>query len=278
MKKLSFEENGYWRIDVPEGMTLNKAIEMCKNKFRVWSFYDDFDKSITENDRDTKKAYSVWIKANVEADENLKNRSSQDLNKEGIKGITLLERLLLELQYYKETGEHLDIDKATLCNGSRDVDGGVPDCSWCNVGFTVHYYYPGHRYEGLRARQVFLTNPCNSSLSSSQKRDSHGRYCREESIKDPEATLTTNTTEDTKAKVIEFSTVSWKIEEPTEVYRKYSIPLEKGKIFTKISKGEITLSNEHGYTDFRFIKSKPEKLEAIIKGMQEVLRLEKELW
>src|SRR3990167_5339132 len=45
-------------------------------------------------------------------------------------GITLRERLLMEILYFKETGNHLDIKGWTICSGSRGSDGGVPDVYW----------------------------------------------------------------------------------------------------------------------------------------------------
>ena len=81
---------------------------------------------------------------------------SYELEKEGIKGITLLERLQLELDYFNETGKHLDIDNLTLCSGSRYSDGSVPYVDWVSSDSTmrVGWCYPDSRNDGLRSREI----------------------------------------------------------------------------------------------------------------------------
>ena len=44
--------------------------------------------------------------------------------------MTLLERLILEVKYFTETGKHLDVKGVTLCTGSRNSDGNVPYVDW----------------------------------------------------------------------------------------------------------------------------------------------------
>ena len=89
-----------------------------------------------------------------EADEELKNKSANDLKSDGTNCVTLEERLLLEMMYFRETGKHLDIQNITLCAGSRRPRGGVPRVSWYSVGVGVDWCGPGHAYGGLRARAV----------------------------------------------------------------------------------------------------------------------------
>jgi len=153
----------YWRIDIPKGLTLNQAIEDCKKLFPVWTYYDDLDKEVAVNDRTSEKAYTVWVKANIEADEENINLSADDLKEKGHRGITLLERLVLELNYFKETGKHLDIDGWTLCSGSRYRFGYVPCACWYGE-FYVNWYYADNRRPNRRSRSVFETDPSTLPL------------------------------------------------------------------------------------------------------------------
>ena len=146
--------NGTWTITVPEGMTIEKALAECKALFSVQRWTDKNMDEIVTSDRDTKKAYTIKFKSNVEADEELKNLSANDLR--GRKTITLLERILLELDYFKRTGEHLDVENITLCAGSRDTVGFVPRCHWLDGKFYVYWLCLGYSGSSLRARVAVL--------------------------------------------------------------------------------------------------------------------------
>ena len=150
----------YWQIDIPKGLTLNKAIDDCKKLFLVWSYYGNLDEGVTENDRTSEKSYTVWVKKNVEADEENKNLSAGELKEKGHMGITLLERIVLEINYFKETGKHLDMDNITLCSGSRNRDGFVPRADWRGK-FHVDWDDATDRNSGLRSRSAFNSLPLN---------------------------------------------------------------------------------------------------------------------
>ncbi len=72
-------------------------------------------------------------------------------------GITLMERLILELKHFEETGKHLDVDKITLCVGSRDSDGGVPSVNWNGVKLLVDWCRTSFSCGILRSRSVVST-------------------------------------------------------------------------------------------------------------------------
>ena len=141
-------------IVVAAGLTNNQVYDWCKAKFGCWRYQADLD-SITHG-RDTTKSYAIWIRERVEADEENKNLSANQLKKKKVNGITLLERLLYELKYFAETGKHLDISNWTLCSGSRHSDGLVPDVDWHSVDrkMSVRWYYPDSAHDSLRARSV----------------------------------------------------------------------------------------------------------------------------
>lgn len=145
----------YWTINIPKGLTIEQAYKDCQALFPCWRWTDDNLDQLYNSDRTSKKAYSIKVKANIEADENLKNMSANDLKEKGIKGITLLERLVLEKDYFQKIGKHLDIDNVTLCSGSRGSDGDVPEVDWHDAdGLVVHWYNPDNANDNLRSREV----------------------------------------------------------------------------------------------------------------------------
>jgi hypothetical protein len=153
------EESGLWTIPVIKDVTCNKVVQALRDTgCQVWLYADDMDKEVVENDRDpnSDSSYAVSVRATVEADEEQANKSANQLAKEGHKGITLLERLLLELAYFLTTGKHLDVKKVTLCSGSRRSDGRVPGVFWNSDyrGVFVYCCSPGYRRGALRSRSV----------------------------------------------------------------------------------------------------------------------------
>lgn len=152
----SSHDDTHWLIPVLRGVTCNKVVEaLRKLEVAVWTYATDLDKGVPTNDRSAKKAsYCVQVKRRVEADEELKNLSADDLTEQKITGITLLERLLLELAYFMSTGQHLDVENWTLCSGSRHSDGRVPYVDWRSVAreIGVDWFPPDGRRDELRAR------------------------------------------------------------------------------------------------------------------------------
>lgn len=157
--KIPAKRAGFDRLLViAEGLTAQQVYDKCTEHFACWKYTDSsLDEIVTSNDRDPKKGtYAVWVRDGVEADDELKNRSANDLAKAKIAGETLLERLIHELKYYKETGKHLDIENVTLCSGSRNSDGDVPRVCWGSDGdgLGVDWFYPSDRSGRLRSREV----------------------------------------------------------------------------------------------------------------------------
>lgn len=144
-------ENYFILTDGP-GLKTSELLQKCKDKFDVYCFYsaakldEGFLQPIAKTTRKFKKT--------VEADPELAGMSAQDLMEKGINGITLRERLIMELQYFEETGQHLDVDNVTLCSGSRDSGGGVPRVRWGRGGreLCVGWCGVGCRDPRLRAR------------------------------------------------------------------------------------------------------------------------------
>jgi hypothetical protein len=146
-----------WLVILIQGMTAQKLFDKCKELFNAWKWTDKNLDEIIKSDRNPANgAYAVWFRARKEADEELKNLSANDLKQRNIPGITLEERLVLELFFYWKNKKHLDIDNVTLCSGSRYADGGVPSAHWSGDDgkFGVGWYDPDDAVGHLRAREV----------------------------------------------------------------------------------------------------------------------------
>jgi hypothetical protein len=154
-----YDPNQYFAVIVAKGTTMNQTVVAMRKKFKVWLYVDDLDGDVMKNDRVADRDYCVLFKKNVEADEDLKNLSADVLaEKENFKGITLLERLLLEILYFSRTNKHLDIDNVTLCSGSRYSDGNVPSVDFNSYDgkVSVDWYDPDDADDCLRSRAAFL--------------------------------------------------------------------------------------------------------------------------
>ncbi|MBI2033904.1 MAG: hypothetical protein HYT13_02285 [Candidatus Liptonbacteria bacterium] len=146
-------EEGFDRlIVVAEGMTPEKIFSRIKSLMPAWKYSDNLD-DIT-SDRKADKDYCVWVRNRVEADEELKNKSANDLKRENIPSITLEERFIYEIKFFDETGKHLDVDNSTLCTGSRHSGGSVPGVYWSGVQVGVFWSGPGGQSVDMRSRAV----------------------------------------------------------------------------------------------------------------------------
>jgi hypothetical protein len=151
VKKSSIPSDFTWKIEMKKEWTTKYLFNECKKLFPIW-IYDKEELNKITSDR--KGDYTVYFRDRVEADEELKSKSADDLSREGIKGITLEERLVLEIDYFNKTGKHLDIENVTLCSGSRYSDGGVPDVDFGDGGVGVYWHYSSDVDSGLRSRSV----------------------------------------------------------------------------------------------------------------------------
>ena len=149
---------GRWRLLIVYYITLELLYAKCKELFKCWRWTDDnLDMRVAWNERDAKNgAYAIWVRDEVEADEEFKNLSANDIKEKGVTTETLAERLIHELKFFDETGKHLDIDNVTLCSGSRCGGGGVPHVSWDSYDdkLDVGRYNPDFSLGVLRSRQA----------------------------------------------------------------------------------------------------------------------------
>ncbi len=143
-------------IMVPE-ITSQTAFDLCQKDFKCWKWTEKNLDEIVISYRNAKNSpYVIRIRDRVEADEELKNLSADQLKEQKIPGITLEERLIYELKYFKETGKHLDIENWTLCTSSRYSGGDVPHVYWPpRYGkMSVYWYHSDFRVGFFRSRQA----------------------------------------------------------------------------------------------------------------------------
>ncbi len=155
--KIPEKKEGFDRmLIVAGGLTTPEVLfQKCKELFPCWKWTDDNLDKVVISDRSSNKdgPYALWLRDRIEADEENKNLSANNLKKKGVASITLEERLLLELKYFKETNEHLDLKSFTLCAGSRYSDGDVPRVHWDDADeLRVHWCSPDIAGGSLRSR------------------------------------------------------------------------------------------------------------------------------
>ncbi len=137
---------GKWRLlIIAQDLTMNQVYDRMTKLFTCWKYADDLDKSITKNARDTKKSYAIWVRDEAEPDSDFLGKSTRRADPDMKIGVTVLERMIHEIDYFSETGNHLDVKGVTFCSGSRDSDGRVPDMYLSTNGeVRVHWYNLGN--------------------------------------------------------------------------------------------------------------------------------------
>jgi len=149
-----------WLIIMLQGLTAQKLYDKCKVLFGAWKWTDRILDEVLDQTKSVRNpangTYAVWVRDRVEADEELKNKSANDLQKANIQSITLEECLLLELFYWWKTEKHLDILNWTLCAGSRFDGGRVPRVHWFGYydQLGVDWCSSDCASDRLRAREV----------------------------------------------------------------------------------------------------------------------------
>ena len=151
-------KSGFDRLLViAQGMTPQRLFDKCKELFPSSKYTDKNLDEIIKSDRTSQSGhYIIWVRDRVEADEENKNLSADDLKKRNSTEITLEERMLYELKFFKETGGHLDKANWTLCMGSCVSVGYVPFIGWGadGHGVCVNWYFPDRHDGFLRSRSV----------------------------------------------------------------------------------------------------------------------------
>lgn len=85
-------------------------------------------------------SYLIALEQCLSPDEKTFGQSVSKADPSGELGITLLERMLIDLVVFDATGERLDDEGVTVCSGSRFPDGTVP---------SMFFYRPGQDEVGV---------------------------------------------------------------------------------------------------------------------------------
>ncbi len=152
--KLPEHRDGFdWIVVVKRGYCPNRIYGGLSHHVKTWKWWENLDEGTHEPSGDA-WTYIARFRARIEADEEYRNKSPEQLEKEKVRSITLAERLLLELVYWRSTKKNLDVESRTRCDGSQNFEGFIP------VVFSDH---PGHvrvsgwvlrEVHGLRAREA----------------------------------------------------------------------------------------------------------------------------
>lgn len=122
--------------------------------FPCWKWTDGNLDEIIISERIAKdRPYAIRVHDRVEADEELKNHSAYDI-KDQMVYETFEERMVHELKFFKEKGEHLDRLNITLCAGSCYSFGYVPRVRWYEGKLLVSRYRFDDRDDLVRPRVV----------------------------------------------------------------------------------------------------------------------------
>ena len=158
----NYNPKKHFAVIVAQGLTINEVVVAMRKKFEVYLYTEDLDIVVNKNDRAAEGGdYIVLFYKNIEADEEFKNLSANQLKDKGHKGITLMERLLLEALYFDKTKKHLDMENVTLCDGSSCSAGGVPGIFWFSSGDELYVLWslPSSSRGHLRSRAVVFSSP-----------------------------------------------------------------------------------------------------------------------
>ena len=163
---MKIEYTNYWTITDSPDVKTSEIINEMEGLFKVWHYLskEELDEQFPPPEKITTRYFLSSVKPDLEtmgksakwAEENFGVKYEGDKKIIGDKlGITLRERLLFEIAYFKKTGEHLDIKGWTICTGSRYANGAVPYMYWHPNYARVYVDWCGlgrsHPRLGLRA-------------------------------------------------------------------------------------------------------------------------------
>lgn len=120
-----------WKLlIIAQGLTLNQVYETMFSLFNIGPYVDGLGDDVVKNVRNTRNAYAVWVRDRAEPDVQYLGHSTNAIDPDMKIGITLLERMIMEIAQFDSSGSPLDIKGATFCSGSRDSNGDVPYVAW----------------------------------------------------------------------------------------------------------------------------------------------------
>lgn len=142
-------KSGFQTMPVLKGLTYDRVVQAFRKlgvTVVLYAGYRDvgLDTAVTKNDRHPERgSYIVSFASKMHASDDLRNFSASKLIEKGIKGLTLIEGLILELGYLITTGNRLSSDNFTLCSGSQGSHGDVLCVFWSetHTGNDQHTLY-----------------------------------------------------------------------------------------------------------------------------------------
>ncbi len=148
-----------WFVCRPKNFFAERAYSGGKKLYPRWKYTDkslDVALDLSFGRDGEIEPYITRFRANWEADENLANLSANQVLEKGINTACLTERLILGDFLYWKFKRQLDVEKITLCAGSRCSGGGVPSVDWRGRfgELRVDWYDPGGSGGGLRSRSA----------------------------------------------------------------------------------------------------------------------------
>ncbi len=167
------DKDDYLMVVMLNGINQSKVVSAIKKLLRFGSYYD-LDKIVIVNDRDPNRdgSYVIAVYSEVEADSrNFNNNRYWKMLSRGDNefrnGMTLTERLLLELIHFLATGKCLDVIRYTLCMGSHFKNGNMPyvECNPTLDKIIVFDFNPMTTYNStMRSRFVVSCQliPCGA--------------------------------------------------------------------------------------------------------------------
>lgn len=142
---------------VPKCISKTIAFNRAKELFPTRLYYKELEKSIPRNARQSLgRDYAFWVNIGSKPDAQFLGQSAMAADPSMRIGMNFLERTILEIKYFIETGMHLDTESMTLCSGSRYHDGGIPAVCWGKEGFEVYTMAPVYPHPRYGIRKVFM--------------------------------------------------------------------------------------------------------------------------
>lgn len=116
----NYDSTKHFVVIVAKELTVASICDAMRKKFKVDRMVDINLLEKISNYRTTEYGdYVVLFHNNEDVDEKFRGISTEQLESSYHRGITLMERLLLEILYFQKTKSHFNAHISTLCCGSR---------------------------------------------------------------------------------------------------------------------------------------------------------------
>lgn len=124
-----FDAKYHYGIIVPKDLKVKMALEALRKESKVFYAHDEDDDDVI-SDRYPTRDYVVMFKKNFGPGSFIRIKDWEEKKEERLRGMTVLERVLLEIYGLSELDEHLDYGVPSFCSGSRPKDGGKLHFFW----------------------------------------------------------------------------------------------------------------------------------------------------